>query len=148
MGEWCRQIIPTGCQLLNLFDGLKKSCIEVNKDDPHYDYDLQDVSFESFDGRLTWSPKGFHLDPTEDWDCQLERFEDGDFITSLTPVFQSGLVSLNAFVHDTGLEVGNFFDDSTPHVNDEIREYTGELSHLNLQKSRQSFLATKLSRRK
>jgi hypothetical protein len=103
VGEWCRQIIPTGCQLLNLFDGLKKSCIEVNKDDPHYDYDLQDVSFESFDGRLTWSPKGFHLDPTEDWDCQLERFEDGDFITTLTPVFQSGLVSLKAFVHDTGL---------------------------------------------
>ena len=89
MGAWFCQIIPTGCQLLNLFDELKKACIETNKDDPNYDYDLQD---DSFDGRLTWSPKGVHLAPTEDWDCQLERFEDGDFITSPTPSIQSGLV--------------------------------------------------------
>ena len=112
---------------------MKKACFEANKDDPNYDYDLQDGSF---DGSLTWSPKGVHLPPTEDWDCQLERFrfEDGDFITSLTPSIQSGLVALNAFSHVVGLKVGNFFDDSTPHVNAEMWEYTGEPSHFNLQK--------------
>ncbi len=129
--QWFRQIIPTGCQLLNLFEELKKACIEDNKDNPNYDSDLQD---DSFDGRLTWSPKGVHLPPTGDWDCQLERFrfEDGDFITSLTPAIQS--VALNAFTHAAGLEVGNFFDDSAPVVNAEMWEYTGEPSHFNLQK--------------
>ena len=41
-GAWFRHVIPTGCQLLNLFDELKKVCIEANKDDPNYDYDHQD----------------------------------------------------------------------------------------------------------
>ena len=82
--------------------------------------------------RLTWSPKG-DLAPIDDFDRQLERFEDGEFITSLTPALQSGLVALNAFAHAAGLEVGNFFDDSAPHVNAEMREYAGEPSHLNPQ---------------
>ena len=54
-GTWFRQVIPTGCQLLNLFDEIKKECIEANKDDPNYDY--QD---DSLDGRITWCPKGVH----------------------------------------------------------------------------------------
>ncbi len=122
---------------------MKKACFEANKDDPNYDYDLQDGSF---DGSLTWSPKGVHLPPTEDWDCQLERFEDGDLITSLTPLIQSGLVALNAFAHVVGLKVGNFFDDSTPHVNVEMREYTGEPSHLNPQKIQSALFGNEIGK--
>ena len=75
-GTWFRQVIPTGCQLLNLFDEIKKECIEANKDDPNYDY--QD---DSLDGFITWSPMGVHFAPLDDFDVQ---FEDGEFITSLT----------------------------------------------------------------
>ena len=81
-------------------------------------------------------PKGVHFPPIEDFDRQLERFEDGAFITSLTPGLQSGagLVTLNTFVHAVDLKVGNFFDVSASHITAKMREYTGEPSHLNPQK--------------
>ena len=76
---------------------------------------------------------GVHFAPLDDFDVQ---FEDGEFITSLTPALQSGagLVTLNTFVHAVDLKVGNFFDVSASHITAKMREYTGEPSHLNPQK--------------
>jgi hypothetical protein len=40
---------------------------------------------------------------------------------------------LNAFAHDTGLEVGSLFDDSAPPISVNMSEYTGEPSDLSVQ---------------
>ena len=109
---------------------MKKKYIELNKDDPNYDYDSHD---DSLDGRITWSPKGVQFAPFEDipeFDRQVNRFENGEFITSLTPTIQSGegLVTLNSFTHTADLEVGIFFDASASHINVQTREYAGEPS--------------------
>ena len=45
-----------------------------------------------------------------------------------------GLVSLNGSVYAAGLEVGSYFDTSSPHINTNIREYKGEPSDLIPQK--------------
>ena len=65
-GTWFRQIIPTGCQLLNLFVEIIKEYIESNKDDPNYDY--QD---DSLDGRITWSPTGCPLCSVRWFRCSI-----------------------------------------------------------------------------
>ncbi len=76
---------------------------------------------------------GVHFAPLDDFDVQ---FEDGEFITSLTPALHSGagLVALNASAHAAGLEGGSFFDASAPHINANMREYKGEPSDLIPQK--------------
>ncbi len=143
MGVWFCQIIPTGCQLLNLFDVLKKKCIELNKDDPAYDYDHHD---DSLDGCIRWSPRGVHFAPIDVYNRL--RFEVGEFISSPTPALQSGvgLVTLNDFTHTTGLEIGNFFDDSSLHINVKMREYTGDPSHLNPQKIPPDLVGNKIGK--
>ena len=76
---------------------------------------------------------GVHFAPLDDFDVQ---FEDGEFITSLTPALQSGVgsVALNAFAHAAGLEVGSFFDASAPHISANTREYQGESPALTVPK--------------
>ena len=41
---------------------------------------------------------------------------------------------LNVFAHTTGLEVGSFFDVSSPHISAKMLEYKGEPSDLMVQK--------------
>ena len=41
---------------------------------------------------------------------------------------------LNSFSHESGLEVGSFFDDSSPLISAKMREYKGESSDLTVQK--------------
>ena len=58
VGTWFRQIIPTGCRLINLLEGMQNKCIELNE---LLDYDFED---DSLDGRITLSGKGAHVAPS------------------------------------------------------------------------------------
>ena len=64
------------------------------------------------------------------------RFEDGEFVTSLTQAIHppvTGPMVLNVFAHDAGLEVGSLFDDSAPSISVNMSEYTDEPSDLSVQ---------------
>ena len=85
------------------------------------------------EGRITLSDKGVHLAPiyilydcgvypvpkTVDLRSSVIRFEDGEFVTSLTQAMHPPVVGpmvLNAFAHAAGLEVGSVFDDSATYI--------------------------------
>ena len=114
---------------------IQNRSIEFNHDVLDYDYE-DDV----LDDHIKISDKGVHLTPiTLDFRTSI-RFDEGEFVTSFTQVIQpltvvsdwcgigpvrysiggfspqSGVSSmvLNAFAHDTGLEVGSFFNTSDP----------------------------------
>ncbi len=140
------RIIPTGTQLIHLMQEIPNEFIEINADVPDYDYED-----DSLEGLITLSDKGVHLAPiyilsdygvyptpkTVDPRSSVIRFEEGEFVTSLTQVIHPRVVGsmvLNAFTHTGGLEVGSFFDTSAPPINDKMREYKGEPSDLTVQK--------------
>jgi hypothetical protein len=133
-GTWFRQIIPTGAQLIHLMQEIQNECIEINAHVPDYDYED-----DSLEGRITLSAKGVHLAPiymlsdygvypapkTVDPRSSAIRFEEGEFVTSLTQVIHPRVVGsmvLNAFAHAAGLEVGSFFDASAPPISAKLRE--------------------------
>ncbi len=72
---------------------------------------------------------------TTDLHSGVIRFEDGEFVTSLTQTIHPPVVGpmvLNGFAHVSGLEVGSLFDDSVPSISDNMSEYTGEPSDLSV----------------
>ena len=105
------------------------------------------------EGRIASFDKGVHLDPIymfSDYGVRLPYptpktvdprsstiyFEEGEFVTSLTQVIHSrvvGSIVLNDFTHDTGLEIGSFFDDSAPPISAKMSEYKGVPSDLTVQ---------------
>ena len=68
----------------------------------------------------------------------IRDFEEDVILTSLTQVLQppqrdAVSMVLNAFAHVAGLEVGSFFDASTPPISAKMSEYKGEPSALTVQ---------------
>ena len=97
---------------------IQNQCIKINAQFLDHDYEANPL-----EGRITLSDKGVHLVPiydygvypapkTADLRSVVIRFDDGEFVTSLTQVIHPRVVGsmvLNVFTHDTGLEVGSFF---------------------------------------
>jgi hypothetical protein len=145
VGTWFRQIIPTDTQLIHLMQKVQNQCIKINTHVLDYDYESNPL-----EGLITLSDKGVHLVPiymiydygvyptpkTDDLRSSVIRFEDGEFVTSLTQAIHPPVVGpmvLNAFSHASGLEVRSLFDDSAPSISSNMSEYTGEPSDLSVQ---------------
>ena len=123
-GTWFRQIIPTDTQLIHLMEEIQNKFIETNTHVPDYDYED-----DSLKGWIVLFDKGVHLAPihmlsnygvrlpypspkTVDPLSSAIRFEEGEFVTSLTQVIHPRVVGsmvLKAFAHASGLEIGSFF---------------------------------------
>ena len=133
MKPWFHQIIPQGCQLLHFFNELQRICIEDNKDNPEYDYELEDDSFE---GHITWSSKGVHFAHSCEGFFQTYGYEwgfdwgfqDDVFFPSFNSELQirEGGVPLNAFTHAAGLEVDVFLNSSLFNTGNHTEEHDGD----------------------
>ena len=128
---------------------IQNKCIANNAHFPDYDYED-----DSLEGRIALFDKGpscshihtFRLRcPTtvprpenskSNPRSSVIHFEEGEFVTSLRQVIHPhvvGSMSLNAFAHVTGLEIGSFFYDSAPSISAKMSEYKGEPSDLTVQ---------------
>ena len=113
---------------------IQNQCIKINAHVLDYDYEANPL-----ERRITLSDKVVHLAPiymlydygvypdpkTADLHSSVIRFEDGEFVTSLTQAIHPPVVGpmvLNAFAHAAGLEVGSFFDASAPPISAKLRE--------------------------
>jgi hypothetical protein len=77
------------------------------------------------------------------------RFEEGEFVTSLTQAIHPhvvGSMTLNDFAHAAGLEIGSFFDDSAPSISAKMSEYKGEPSDLTVHQIPSSLVGNKIGK--